>query len=52
MEADEAKKIVESITDSITGGEKQECTFDIFIYWLLINFVSKIRKNRYRKVML
>ncbi|KAI4503681.1 hypothetical protein M0802_001084 [Mischocyttarus mexicanus] len=24
MEADEAKKIVESITDSITGGEKQE----------------------------
>lgn len=25
MEADEAKKIVESITDSITNGEKQEC---------------------------
>lgn len=25
IEADEAKKIVESITDSITGGEKQEC---------------------------
>lgn len=24
IEADEAKKIVESITDSITGGEKQE----------------------------
>lgn len=24
MEADEAKKIVESITDSITSGEKQE----------------------------
>lgn len=27
MEADEAKKIVESITDSITSGEKQECEF-------------------------
>jgi ATP-dependent Zn protease len=25
MGADEAKKIVESITDSITNGEKQEC---------------------------
>lgn len=25
IEADEAKKIVESITYSITGGEKQEC---------------------------
>jgi protein TIF31 len=25
IEADEAKKIVETITDSITGGEKQEC---------------------------
>lgn len=25
IETDEAKKIVESITDSITGGEKQEC---------------------------
>lgn len=25
IETDEAKKIVESITDSITSGEKQEC---------------------------
>lgn len=28
MEADEAKKIVESITDSITSGEKQECKYE------------------------
>lgn len=28
MEADEAKKIVESITDSITSGEKQECEYN------------------------
>jgi hypothetical protein len=27
MGADEAKKIVESITDSITNGEKQECKY-------------------------
>lgn len=38
IEADEAKKIVESITDSITGGEKQERTYyisflDILIIW-------------------
>lgn len=32
IEADEAKKIVESITDSITGGEKQECRYYIFFY--------------------
>lgn len=35
IEADEAKKIVESITDSITGGEKQECMYHIFIYILI-----------------
>jgi hypothetical protein len=28
MGADEAKKIVESITDSITNGEKQECRYN------------------------
>lgn len=28
MGADEAKKIVESITDSITNGEKQECKYN------------------------
>lgn len=38
IEADEAKKIVESITDSITGGEKQECKY-IFITNLTEKFV-------------
>lgn len=50
IEADEAKKIVESITDSITGGEKQERMYSnirnnfslisisiIFIFTHLIN---------------
>lgn len=31
LEADEAKKIVESITDSITNGEKQESKYNILI---------------------
>lgn len=31
IEADEAKKIVESITDSITGGEKQERWYQLLI---------------------
>lgn len=41
IEADEAKKIVESITDSITGGEKQERAYyvfiDVFIYKVVRN---------------
>lgn len=34
MEADEAKKIVESITDSITSGEKQECKYKCKLWFL------------------
>jgi hypothetical protein len=32
MGADEAKKIVESITDSITNGEKQECKYSLNLF--------------------
>ncbi|TGZ54956.1 Clustered mitochondria protein [Temnothorax longispinosus] len=49
IEADEAKKIVESITDSITGGEKQEQTEIIHPQQNLEELQSKTAKRRNKR---
>lgn len=48
IEADEAKKIVESITDSITGGEKQERKCDFISFELMsISVDNQSLKNHH-----